>query len=122
MIQKSGYNNRSQFLRDASLYFAEMQQRGELTTMADDTIIEGHLIVYFQHDVEHKLAGIRHSPDLEFTSYNHNCLKHSHSCVDVMQGIGTAAAFRRVMEQMQNTANIDKVTFVSAPIRQEGCC
>ena len=30
MISKSGYSNRSRFIRDASLFYAEMQQRGGL--------------------------------------------------------------------------------------------
>ena len=28
LISKSGYSNRSRFIRDASLFYAEMQQRG----------------------------------------------------------------------------------------------
>ena len=33
IIKKSGYQNRSRFIRDASLYFSEIQQRGELNNM-----------------------------------------------------------------------------------------
>ena len=40
IIEKSGYQNRSRFLRDASLFFADMQQRGELMKMKDDEILE----------------------------------------------------------------------------------
>ncbi len=29
-IKKSGYQNRSRFLRDAALYYSEIKQRGEL--------------------------------------------------------------------------------------------
>ena len=30
LIEKSGYKNRSRFIRDAALFFAESQQRGDL--------------------------------------------------------------------------------------------
>ena len=36
LIAKSGYKNRSRFIRDASLYFADLQQRGSLEEMKDD--------------------------------------------------------------------------------------
>ena len=57
LVIKSGYQNRSRFIRDASLSFADLKQRGELNNMPDDEIIEGHLIIYYQHQygVENKL-------------------------------------------------------------------
>lgn len=129
MIEKSGYQNRSRFLRDAALLFTELKQRGELQNMDDDEILEGHLIVYYQHSaegkqhgIERKLIDLRHSTLLEVNNYNHSCLKHSHSCVDIMQAIGPAKAYRHVIEQLQNTHYVDKVTFVSAPMREDGCC
>ena len=39
-----------------------------------------------------------------------------------MQAFGTAAEYRMVMEQLQNTPNVDKVVFVSSPMREKGCC
>lgn len=122
IIEQSGYLNRSRFLRDASLFFAELQRRGELKNMKPEEVVEGHLIIYYQHGIEHKLLDIRHSQQIDITTYNHSCLKHSHSCVDVVQGIGTAGAFQEIVEQLQNTPSVDKVTFVSAPMRDEGCC
>ena len=122
LIEKSGYKNRSRFMRDAALYFSEYKQRGELSQMADDEVLEGHLVIYYQHGIEKKLLDIRHSNELEISSYNHSCLKHSHTCVDLMQAIGTAANFRKVMAQLNDTASVDKVTFISAPMREEGCC
>ena len=68
LMEASGYNNRSRFLRDAALHFAEMKQRGDLNTMNDDEIVEGHLIIYYQHGVEAKLLEIRHSHALDITS------------------------------------------------------
>ena len=109
-------------MRDAALYFSEYKQRGELSQMADDEVLEGHLVIYYQHGIEKKLLDIRHSNELEISSYNHSCLKHSHTCVDLMQAIGTAANFRKVMAQLNDTASVDKVTFISAPMREEGCC
>ena len=122
LIVSSGYQNRSRFLRDAAIYFAEIQTRGELMTMADKEMIEGHLLIYFQHDAEEKLLKIRHSHNLKVTSYNHSCLTHSHTCVDVLHAIGKAVDFREAINQLRNTPNIDKVSFISAPVREDGCC
>jgi len=122
LIEKSGYQNRSKFLRDAALHFAEIQQKGELANMKDEEIIEGHLIIYYQHGIEHKMMDLRHSNSLDVTSYNHSCLPHSHTCVDVLHAIGPASKFRTVIEQLQNIHNVDKVSLVSAPMRDTGCC
>ena len=64
LIDASGYQNRSRFLRDAAVAFAEMKRRGELSEMADEEVVEGHLVVYYQHDAEGKLLEIRHSNQL----------------------------------------------------------
>ncbi len=122
LILSSGYQNRSRFLRDAALYFAEIQTRGELVNMDDHEVVEGHLVIYFQHEAEEKLLKIRHSNNLKVTSYNHSCLTHSHTCVDVLHAIGKAVDFREAINQLRNTPNIDKVSFISAPIRDDGCC
>ena len=122
LIEKSGYQNRSKFLRDAALYFSEMLQRGDLANMEASEIVEGHLVIYFQHGIENKLMNIRHSNNLQITSYSHSCLSHSHTCVDIMHAIGTAAQFRETIEQLQNIPSVDKVSMVSAPVREEGCC
>ena len=39
-----------------------------------------------------------------------------------MQAIGPAKAYRNVIEQLLNTHYVDKVTFVSAPMREDECC
>lgn len=122
LIEKSGYQNRSKFLRDAALFFGEVQQRGELATMDDEEVVEGHLVIYYQHGIEHKMMEIRHSNSLNITSYNHSCLNHSHTCVDIMHAIGNAKQFRETMEQLQNIQNVDKVSFITAPVRDSGCC
>lgn len=122
LMNASGYQNRSRFLRDAALYFAEIQQRGELKDMDDEEIVEGHLVIYYQHGVEGKLLEMRHSHNLEITSYNHSCLKHSHTCVDVLHALGKAVKFRESIDVLRNTPNVDKVAFISAPMRTEGCC
>ena len=122
LMAASGYKNRSRFLRDAAIAFADVKQRGELETMNDDLLIEGHLVIYFQHQAEAKLVDVRHSDDLNITSYNHNCLSHSHTCVDVMHAIGTAENFRTTIVKLQNITGVDKVSFVVAPLREDGCC
>ena len=122
LIEASGYQNRSKFLRDAALYYADLQRRGEIVDMKDDEVVEGHLVIYYQHGIEHKLMEIRHSHSLDITAYSHSCLNHSHTCVDIMHAIGTAAQYRETIQQLQNIPNVDKVTLVSAPVRTDGCC
>ena len=101
LIERSGYKNRSRFIRDAALFFAEMQQRGDLMNMDPDEIVEGHLVVYYQHGNEQKLLDLRHSDLIEVASYNHSSLKHSHACVDVLQTKGKAANLRLIIEKLQ---------------------
>ena len=122
LIQKSGYQNRSKFLRDATLHFADLQQRGDLSKMDDEEVIEGHLIIHYQHGIEHKIMEVRHSNTLDIKTYNHSCLPQSHMCVDVLHSIGSAMQFRSIISQLQNTPNVDKVTFVRTPVRESGCC
>ena len=79
LIKKSGYRNRSRFIRDASLFFAEIQQRGELMDMDVDLVIEGHLVVHYQHDHangQKLLVDLRHSDLIEVTTYSHLSLIH----------------------------------------------
>ena len=122
LIERSGYKNRSRFIRDAALFYAEIQQRGDLMNMDGDLVIEGHLVVYYQHGNEQKLLDLRHSDLIEVASYNHSSLKHSHACVDVLQAKGKATNIRLIIEQLQNTPDVDKVSFISAPMREDGCC
>ena len=124
LIERSGYRNRSRFIRDATLFFAEKQQRGDLVEMDEAETVEGHLVVYYQHDhgKGQKLLDLRHSELIEVSSYTHSSLKHSHTCVDLLQVKGSAGNIRFVVEDLQNTAQVDKVAFVVAPLRKDGCC
>ena len=122
LISESGYKNRSMFLRDASLHFAEAKRRGDLETMEDNVILEGTIVIYYQHGVENKLMELRHSHEIDVFSFHHNCLTESHSCVDTMQVRGSASSFRTMIDKLNNTRDIDKVSFISAPMREDGCC
>ena len=121
-IKQTGYKNRSLFLRDASLHFADASIRGDIESMAAEQEIEGTAVVYFQHQVENKLAELRHSKDFNITSYHHNCLSHSHTCVDTMQVSGRAGAIRNMINGLRNINDVDRVEFIAAPFRESGCC
>ena len=123
LIKRSGYKNRSRFIRDAALFFAEIQQKGDLMDMADEEIVEWHLVVHYQHANEQKLMVSRTS-SIEVAAYHHSSrLGHyCHLSVDVVHVKGEARNVRGVYEQLQNTSNVDKVSFISAPMRQEDCC
>ena len=123
LIEKSGYKNRSRFLRDAALFFAEIQQKGELLNMDGNLTVEGHLVVYYQHTNEQKLM-VSRTDSIEVAAYHHSSrLGHScHSSVDVVHVKGNAEHVRAVFKQLQDTSNVDKVSFISAPMREEDCC
>ena len=106
LVQTSGYDNRSRFLRDASLHFAEELQRGSLDSMDEDTVIEGILVVFFQHGIEQKLHDIRHSGLIRITSYNHSSI-FNNSCVDTMQAFGTAEKEALILEDIVLALEVD---------------
>ncbi len=122
LIEKTGYKNRSMFLRDASLHFSEVLQKGDIFTMKDEEKTEGTLVIYYQHGVENKLSELRHSHLITVSSYHHNCLSESHTCVDTMQINGNAKSIKEIMNKLKDTQDIDRVIFVSAPMRDDGCC
>ncbi|HJM22967.1 MAG: hypothetical protein QF354_00300 [Candidatus Thalassarchaeum sp.] len=122
IIENSGYKNRSMFLRDASLHFADANRGGDLSTMDADSVTEGVLVIFYQHGVESKILDIRHSHSIQVSSYNHNCLNESHTCVDTMQIRGEAGSVNDIVERLKNTNDVDRVSFVSAPLREAGCC
>jgi len=121
MIESTGYKNRSMFLRDASLHFAD-SSRSDLSLMDDNAKTEGILVIFYQHGVETKILDIRHSHSIEVSSFHHNCLKESHTCVDTMQISGTASSVRDAISRLRSTQDVDRVSFVSAPLRESGCC
>ena len=108
-IEQTGYKNRSLFLRDASIHFADFSIRGDLESVDENRQVDGTAIVYFQHHVEHKLAELRHSEKFQITSYHHNCLATSHTCVDTMQVSGEAGSIRDMIKDLRNINDVDKV-------------
>ncbi len=123
LIKRSGYHNRSKFLRDASLSFAKDVLNDDLENLDEDVMTEGTLVIYYQHGVvESKLTELRHAKSISVNSYNHNCLPISHNCVDTMQVNGQIGMLKAVIDKMKNTRGIDRVVFVAAPMREDGCC
>ncbi len=122
MIVESGYKNRSMFLRDASIHFSDSKLRGELNEMDYDVQITGTLVIYYQHEVEHRLLDLRHSELINVQSYHHNCLPGSHMCVDTMQIKANAGDLRKAISELQDNSGVDRIGFTLAPIRTSGCC
>ncbi|MBC8438051.1 MAG: ribbon-helix-helix protein, CopG family [Euryarchaeota archaeon] len=122
LVAKSGYRNRSKFLRDASINFAHSNRNDELISLENTAETEGTLLIYYQHGIESKLSELRHSSSISVASYNHNCLSNSHTCVDTMQISGSVKKMRTIVEELKNTKGIDRVIFVAAPQREKGCC
>ena len=122
MIEDTGYKNRSMFLRDASIHFSDSKRRGELNEMKNDIEVTGTLVIYYQHEVEHRLLDLRHSNLIAVQSYHHNCLPDSHMCVDTMQITSNAGNLRTAISELQDNSGVDRVGFTLAPIRSSGCC
>jgi len=122
MIVESGYKNRSMFLRDASIHFSDSKLRGELNEIDYDIQITGTLVIYYQHEVEHRLLDLRHSDLITVQSYHHNCLSGNHMCVDTMQIKANAGDLRKAISELQDNSGIDRIGFTLAPIRTSGCC
>ncbi len=121
MIEETGYINRSMFLRDASMRFAD-SSRGPLSSMGGEIKTAGVLVIFYQHGVESKILDIRHSHSVEVSSFHHNCLTESHTCVDTLQIKGSASSLREIVSRLRNTQDVDRVSFVPAPVRESGCC
>ena len=122
MVIDTGYRNRSMFLRDASIYFSDSKLRGELNQMTQDEPVAGTLVIYYQHEVEHRLLNLRHSELISVQSYHHNCLPDSHMCVDTMQIKTAAGDLRKAISTLQDNPGVDRVGFTLAPVRKSGCC
>ena len=91
--------------------------------MPDNIILEGHLVVYYQQGKDQKLM-VNRNGDIDVAAYHHSSrLGHScHSCVDVVHVKGQASDVRNVFNQLKNTPDVEKVSFISAPMRGEDCC
>ncbi len=122
MIRDTGYKNRSMFLRDASIHFSDSKLRGELNEIDYDIQITGTLVIYYQHEVEHRLLDLRHSDLITVQSYHHNCLSGNHMCVDTMQIKANAGDLRKAISELQDNSGVDRIGFTLAPIRTSGCC
>ena len=122
MVKDTGYKNRSMFLRDASIHFSDSKLRGELNQMEHDENVSGTLVIYYQHEVEHRLLDLRHSSLVSVQSYHHNCLPENHMCVDTMQVRGNAGDLRKAISVLQDNSGVDRVGFTLAPVRSSGCC
>ncbi len=122
MVKDTGYKNRSMFLRDASIHFSDSKLRGELNEIDYDIQITGTLVIYYQHEVEHRLLDLRHSDLISVKSYHHNCLPGEHMCVDTMQIKANAGDLRKAISELQDNSGVDRIGFTLAPIRTSGCC
>ena len=103
------------------MHFAD-SSRGDLSSMGDEMDTEGVLVIFYQHGVESKILDIRHSHSVEVSSFHHNCLTGSHTCVDTLQIKGSAISLREIVSRLRNTKDVDRVSFVPAPVRESGCC
>ena len=63
-----------------------------------------------------------HSKEFNISSFNHNCLTQSHTCVDTMQVSGRVGAIQNMINGLRNTKDVDRVEFIAAPFRDSGCC
>lgn len=122
LMHESGYTNRSRFLRDAAIRYAEIIKSGDISDMKDELEVDGTLIVYYQHEVGKNLEKYRHTEGIQTHSFIHACLKSSHTCVDTMQINGQVGAIRELVTELKQTTGVDRVEFLVSPRREHGCC
>ena len=80
-------------------------------------------VVYYQQGNEQKLM-VNRNGEIEVAAYHHSSrLGHScHSCVDVVHIKGLAEHVRDVYNKLKDTSHVEKVSFISAPMRDDDCC
>lgn len=122
ITRSTGYENRSRFLRDAALAYSDMINQGDLENMEENSLVEGTLVIYFQHESGKHLEKYRHKKEINIHSYHHSCLSFSHSCVDTMQIQGNVSVIRSMVHGIRQTPGVDKIEFISSPKRDDGCC
>ena len=91
--------------------------------IADEIIIEGHVVVHYDPKDDQKLM-VSRTGSVEVAAYHHSSrLGHScHLSVDVIHVKGRACDVREIIKNLQNTSNVDKVSFILAPMKDESCC
>ena len=122
LIKQTGYNNRSRFLRDAAVNYAEMVAGGDIQNIQEDLMVEGTMVIYFQHESGKDLERYRHLKGVNIHSYQHSCLSFSHTCVDTMQLNGKVSRIKDMISGIRQTNGVDKVQFLVSPKRDQGCC
>ncbi|MGB0489216.1 MAG: CopG family ribbon-helix-helix protein [Candidatus Poseidoniaceae archaeon] len=122
LVERAGYKNRSRFLRDAATHYAEMLSSGDLVDRPSEDSVEGTLVLYYQHTVAKKLPDFRHHPEISLISSTHACLPDSHTCVDTLHLSGNVGTIRGSVDGLRRLEGVDRVAFVAAPARADGCC
>ena len=124
LIAKSGYTNRSSFLRDATMFFSQKFSRGgDLMNMQGDLIVEGHLIVHYQEKSEQKLM-VSRTDTIEVVTYHHSSrLGHScHSCVDVVHVKGMLKVLEKSMNNFRILPMSIRYLSLVLMMKDEDCC
>ena len=122
LMRDSGYSNRSRFLRDAAIRYAELMKLGDISDMEDVLKVDGTLVVYYQHEAGKDLERFRHMAGVHIHSYHHSCLRASHTCVDTIQLNGRVGAIRQMTSELKQITDVDRVEFLVSPQRDKGCC
>ena len=122
LVRACGYKNRSRFLRDAVAHYSDAVMRGDIQTMEDDVPVEGTIVLYYQHDAEEHLPEFRHLDGVTMSGSTHACMPGSHTCVDTASLSGNAGLIRKLVDRIRATEGVDRVMFVLAPRREDGCC
>jgi metal-responsive CopG/Arc/MetJ family transcriptional regulator len=122
MVEALEYGNRSGLARDAIRAFLA-ERRTEMHTGEDPgQIVEGVIVLYFQHDAEKRLLAHRHDTDILVHSATHTCLADSHTCVDTLLVTGSHRAISEKVTTYQAIEGVDEARFLIAPQREDGCC
>lgn len=100
-----GYKSRSEFVRDAVRAFVQEKDKIDRIT----GIIEGVLILVYDHTADNKVSAIRHSYDNVFRSFVHSDFREvTCKCCEVLIFSGEAEKVRKAFYELRTVRHVEE--------------
>ena len=79
-------------------------------------------VLYYQLTVSEKFPNFRSHAERSLISSTHACMTVSYTCWDTLHLSGTVCIIRDILIGLRRLEGVDRVAFVAAPLRKDGCC